>query len=147
MRPTTISTTPTPASRIPPQQQGQTLSFCFNRLSSNVSPYNSNDDSNNQSTPTPYQQQVTAPFGFQGTVPASSFSSGSPSSSASNNSFTFSPIFGGGDSAQDQHHTLQPLTEPRDVRMHGCLAGDRDEWRNIPMQFSKIAKDGGRGGR
>ena len=32
------------------------------------------------------------------------------------------------------------------MRMHGCVAGDRDGWRNIPMQFSRIAKDGGWGG-
>ena len=59
---------------------------------------------------------------------------------------TFNPASASGGSGhgqhQDQHHVLPPLTEPRDASMYQYLAGGRDEWRDIPMQFSKIERNG-----
>ena len=59
---------------------------------------------------------------------------------------TFNPPPAGGSSGhgqhQDQHRVLPPLTEPRDASMYEHLAGGRDEWREIPMQFSKVERTG-----
>ncbi|KAF6233526.1 hypothetical protein HO173_008257 [Letharia columbiana] len=134
------STTVNPAHQTPHQGQPHCLSYHPSSsnpaLSSQFSPLSSSSSTT----------LVSPPSLLPSSYPPYNNDNAWASSSASNNTMTFNPLPAGGSSDhgqhQDQHRALPPLTEPIDVGMYEHLAGGRDEWRDIPIQFSQIGWNG-----